>query len=193
MWEFCTLVSPFATLTQVGAWKAEYIEAMKTRRFLLEAPKGNYLLIAATVLVTVFCFTSGATAQSKQSQDFTPLGAGSLLTPDHSSLRLHQFEDEASLPDFDGTMAVLVRNYHLARQAVEHRLSLRSNHGRRTADLPVPMFDLTLQVDSDNLGYTLFDKRTGAGEITFGPYIHNWRSARQSFTGHYGLRLQVPW
>jgi len=171
---------------------------MKNRCFHQEAStvcRLTSITFGVAVLGLMLFSVSLATAQDKQNErgDIRPLGTQSLLPADHRALRLHGFGEDQPVLEMDDALAILTRKYTLTRQAVEHYLSLGKNHGRRTANVPVPLFDLTLQVDSDNLGYTMFDTETHAGEITFGPYIHNWRSARQTFNGHYGLRLQVPW
>jgi hypothetical protein len=107
------------------------------------------------------------------------------------SVQLRYFGDP--VPDVGTLTGMLTREFTVTRRAVEHYFSLRQSAGARTATVPVPFFKLELEVSSEYVSYDLFNAPTRAGELCFGPYIQNWRSARKAYDGHYGLRLHFPW
>ncbi len=152
-------------------------------------------VLCAILGVVALCAATHAAAQDKQTDDLAiePLGANTLATPEVAEIRLRYFGDQVSVPDVSNRIGILSQRYRVTRGAVEDFLELHTALGRRTANVPVPGFGLQLQVDSEYVGYALFGRKTLAGQLQFGPYIQNWRSARQTYDGHYGLRLQFPW
>jgi hypothetical protein len=152
-------------------------------------------VLCAILGAVTLCAATHVAAQDKQTDDLAvqPLGAVTLTTPEMAKIRLRYFGDQISVPDVSDQIGILSQRYRVTRVAVEEFLELHTALGRRTANVPVPGFGLQLQVDSEYVGYALFGRQTQAGQLQFGPYIQNWRSARQTFDGHYGLRLQFPW
>ncbi len=147
--------------------------------------------IAAALAGLLVVFLAGYTsAQERQQPTYLQLGdvGSASMVP---SMQLQFFGEQ--VPDVGTLTGMITREFTMTRRAVEHYFALQPSAGRNTATVPVPFFELELKVNSEYVSYDLFNAHTQSGQLCFGPYIQNWRSARKDYDGHYGLRLHFPW
>lgn len=151
----------------------------------------RHILWAAFAGLVLTLTASVCVGQDKQpSEPFATMSDPGSVGP---QMQLRYFGNAETVPDVGTLTGLVQREYALHRRAVESYFAMYRSVGRRTAKVPVPFVDLELQVNSEYVAYDLFNAQTQSGQVRFGPYIQNWRSARKDYEGHYGLRLHFPW
>ncbi len=153
-------------------------------------------LCSICCLLLSLIFPSMVCAEEDEEEGTTPhLEHQGMDTGDlNTTLVLTTFHHEKHAPrtlslDTEGRVKLFAE---ITRESVMEFLHVHKFCHVTTANVPLFISSEPLMVSGQYISYNLVPRKS-SHDLVFGPYIHDWKSVREQYKGHYGLRLMMPW